>query len=178
MLQLSNSRTTWIGIFPLRLKNANVKKKREDFQPMRSRRPNRFKAFDGCLQVVNIYRCRKQLESYCMHLNELSSSCRTKRHYGNIMYDRRVVRGNTYAKHIIPTVSVKHSFYCSLCSVGCSCFPLFPTDRQLSQTLQRYEDNRPTGDGPSLENRPGSNLDPTLLKHWRAENTLMYKLVK
>ncbi len=27
------------------------------------------------------------------------------------MYDRRVVRGNTYAQHIIPTVSIKHAFY-------------------------------------------------------------------
>ncbi|TRY86326.1 hypothetical protein DNTS_016130 [Danionella cerebrum] len=26
--------------------------------------------------------------------------------YGNIMYDRRVVRGNTYAQHILPSVSV------------------------------------------------------------------------
>lgn len=30
--------------------------------------------------------------------------CRTTFHYGNIMYDRRVVRGNTYAQNIIPTV--------------------------------------------------------------------------
>lgn len=26
--------------------------------------------------------------------------------YGNIMYDRRVVRGNTYAQHILPLVSI------------------------------------------------------------------------
>lgn len=25
--------------------------------------------------------------------------------YGNIMYDRRVVRGNTYAQHTLPAVS-------------------------------------------------------------------------
>lgn len=36
--------------------------------------------------------------------------CRTHSNYGNIMYDRRVVRGNTYAQHIIPTVSMKHPF--------------------------------------------------------------------
>ncbi|XP_047429959.1 radial spoke head protein 3 homolog [Mugil cephalus] len=29
----------------------------------------------------------------------------TPPHYGNIMYDRRVVRGNTYAQHIIPTTT-------------------------------------------------------------------------
>ncbi|CAI5684008.1 radial spoke head protein 3 homolog [Oreochromis niloticus] len=34
-----------------------------------------------------------------------TSTEETKRHYGNIMYDRRVVRGNTYAKHIIPTTA-------------------------------------------------------------------------
>ena len=26
--------------------------------------------------------------------------------YGNIMYDRRIVRGNTYALHTLPAVSV------------------------------------------------------------------------
>ncbi|XP_042359675.1 radial spoke head protein 3 homolog [Plectropomus leopardus] len=30
---------------------------------------------------------------------------RTNCNYGNIMYDRRVVRGNTYAQHIIPTTA-------------------------------------------------------------------------
>ncbi|XP_038582600.1 radial spoke head protein 3 homolog [Micropterus salmoides] len=29
----------------------------------------------------------------------------TQSNYGNIMYDRRVVRGNTYAQHIIPTMA-------------------------------------------------------------------------
>ncbi|XP_017267352.1 radial spoke head protein 3 homolog [Kryptolebias marmoratus] len=29
----------------------------------------------------------------------------TQRQYGNIMYDRRVVRGNTYAQHILPTTA-------------------------------------------------------------------------
>ncbi|CAJ1077069.1 radial spoke head protein 3 homolog [Xyrichtys novacula] len=29
----------------------------------------------------------------------------TQMNYGNIMYDRRVVRGNTYAKHVIPTTT-------------------------------------------------------------------------
>ncbi|XP_030578008.1 radial spoke head protein 3 homolog [Archocentrus centrarchus] len=29
----------------------------------------------------------------------------TKHHYGNIMYDRRVVRGNTYSKRIVPTAA-------------------------------------------------------------------------
>ncbi|XP_034554764.1 radial spoke head protein 3 homolog [Notolabrus celidotus] len=32
----------------------------------------------------------------------------TQINYGNIMYDRRVVRGNTYAKHIIPTTTQQH----------------------------------------------------------------------
>ena len=27
--------------------------------------------------------------------------------YGNIMYDRRIVRGNTYAQRTLPAVSVK-----------------------------------------------------------------------
>lgn len=26
--------------------------------------------------------------------------------YGNIMYDRRIVRGNTYAQHTLPAVSI------------------------------------------------------------------------
>ncbi|XP_026174702.1 radial spoke head protein 3 homolog [Mastacembelus armatus] len=30
----------------------------------------------------------------------------TQSNYGNIMYDRRVVRGNTYAQHIIPTTAL------------------------------------------------------------------------
>lgn len=48
--------------------------------------------------------------------------CRTQSNYGNIMYDRRVVRGNTYAQHIIPTVSMKHLFYHAWYLVG---FPFF-----------------------------------------------------
>ena len=32
-------------------------------------------------------------------------SDRTEAKYGNIMYDRRVVRGNTYAQHTLPVVS-------------------------------------------------------------------------
>lgn len=31
----------------------------KDFQPLNSHRPNRVKAVDGCLEVVNIYRCWK-----------------------------------------------------------------------------------------------------------------------
>jgi len=38
--------------------------------------------------------------------------------YGNIMYDRRIVRGNTYAQRTLPAVSVadqmKMLFVCSL----------------------------------------------------------------
>ena len=32
--------------------------------------------------------------------------CRDHSVYGNIMYDRRIVRGNTYALHTLPAVSV------------------------------------------------------------------------
>lgn len=33
----------------------------------------------------------------------------TQSMYGNIMYDRRIVRGNTYAQNVLPVVS--HSIY-------------------------------------------------------------------
>ncbi|XP_030260461.1 radial spoke head protein 3 homolog isoform X1 [Sparus aurata] len=34
--------------------------------------------------------------------------CRMQSNYGNIMYDRRVVRGNTHGQHIIPTAAQTH----------------------------------------------------------------------
>ena len=47
----------------------------------------------------------------CLHKNErniLNSISRNQSclQYGNIMYDRRIVRGNTYAQHTLPAVSV------------------------------------------------------------------------
>lgn len=106
--------------------------------------------------------------------------CRAHSNYGNIMYDRRVVRGNTYAQHIIPTVRMKHLFYYAwhfnILTNKNVYFP--PPLRWLSRTLLKYKDNRRSGEEPLLENEPGSSLDPRLLRPCRAENTLMSKRVR
>lgn len=34
----------------------------------------------------------------------VSLTCSLRSAYGNIMYDRRIVRGNTYALHTLPAV--------------------------------------------------------------------------
>ncbi len=41
-------------------------------------------------------------ESYILFFREDGSSAP----YGNIMYDRRIVRGNTYAQNVLPAVSI------------------------------------------------------------------------
>lgn len=109
--------------------------------------------------------------------------CRTHSPYGNVMYDRRVVRGNTYAQHIIPTVSMKHPFYCTWRLTLFLPFYLknvyyhLPFDRRLSRTLLKYRDNRRSGGKPLLENEPGSSTDPILLSPCRAGSTSTYKQV-
>lgn len=101
------------------------------------------------------------------------------------MYDRRVVRGNTYAQHIIPTVSMKYftvldayrfAFLSTIICLKCELSSAF--DRRLSQTLLKHKDNRRSGGEPLLENELRSSSDPGLLRPCRAENTLMYKQVR
>ena len=49
------------------------------------------------------------------------------------MYDRRIVRGNTYAQHIIPTVSMKCSFFSAFFLIDFFSFgPLYFKDVFLS----------------------------------------------
>lgn len=112
--------------------------------------------------------------------------CRAHSNYGNIMYDRRVVRGNTYTQHIIPTVSMKHKVTmlkpCKVCLsfnhfVLKICIVIY-FDRWLSQTLLRHTDNRRSGGELLLENEPGSSSDPRLPRPCRAESTLMSKQVR
>lgn len=65
-----------------------------------------------CTNFLNPVR---KYKNYCViqlqRLLFVNFDFRTPFHYGNIMYDRRVVRGNTYAQNIIPTVCVRWLFY-------------------------------------------------------------------
>ena len=43
-------------------------------------------------------------DSLLINLKNKSDYSEDSIHYGNIMYDRRVIRGNTYALHTLPAV--------------------------------------------------------------------------
>ena len=110
------------------------------------------------------------------------------------MYDRRVVRGNTYAQQIIPIVSTRKLYYNTIQLCQTPDFQRQPirlflttnTDTHTNKCLYnslplqialRYSNGRPTRE-PWLVNVPERSWDPRPRTPSQAEATLMYKRVK
>jgi len=50
--------------------------------------------------LIDVYKTTRGCDVfYCRHTNNTTG-------YGNIMYDRRVIRGSTYAQRVLPAVTV------------------------------------------------------------------------